>query len=77
LNGFLLDENLPQGLMFVPSLPITHSSSLGVSPSDTHLWEHARAHRLVIAKMWPQVEALLPAHKLVCIYSDRIESFRD
>jgi predicted nuclease of predicted toxin-antitoxin system len=114
LNGFLLDENLPQGLMFVPSLPITHSSSLGVSPSDTHLWEHARAHRLVIitkdadfshrimlstpppwivhlrfgnlrlkefhallAKMWPHVEALLPAHKLVCIYSDRIESFRD
>ena len=31
----------------------------------------------LLAKMWPHVQALLPAHKLVCVYADRIESFRD
>jgi len=31
----------------------------------------------LLAKVWPQVEALLPAHKLICVYHDRIESFRD
>jgi predicted nuclease of predicted toxin-antitoxin system len=31
----------------------------------------------LLAKMWPRVEALLPAHKLICIYRDRIEAFRD
>lgn len=25
--------------------------------------------------VWPQVESLLPAHKLVCVYRDRIEAF--
>lgn len=114
MNGFLLDENLPQRLTFTPSLPITRSATLGISPSDTLLWEYGRAnglaivtkdsdfsHRIMLstpppwivhlrfgnlrlkdfhallAKMWPHVEALLPAHKLVCVYADRIESFRD
>jgi predicted nuclease of predicted toxin-antitoxin system len=114
LNGFLLDENLPRRLTFTPSLPITHSDALGVRPSDTLVWEHARTHALAIitkdadfshrimlstsppwivhlrfgnlrlrdyhallAKIWPSIEALLPAHKLVCVYSDRLESFRD
>ena len=27
-----------------------------------------------LARVWPQVEALLPAHKLVNVYRDRIES---
>ena len=31
----------------------------------------------LLAKMWPHIEALLPAHKLICVYRDRIESFRD
>jgi predicted nuclease of predicted toxin-antitoxin system len=31
----------------------------------------------LMAKMWPHIEALLPANKLVCVYGDRIESFRD
>jgi predicted nuclease of predicted toxin-antitoxin system len=114
LKGFLIDENLPRRLTFAPSLPVTLSDVLGVSPSDTAIWQHARAHSLVIvtkdadfshrimlstpppwivhlrfgnlrrkdfhallARMWPHVEALLPAHKLICIYADRIESFRD
>jgi len=114
LNGFLIDENLPSRLTFTPSLPVTLSGSLGVSPSDTALWNHARENSLVIvtkdadfshrimlstappwivhlrfgnlrrkdfhvllAKMWPHVQALLPAHKPVCDYADRIESFRD
>jgi len=35
------------------------------------------AFHALLAKMWPHVEALLPAHKLVCVYSDRVEAFRD
>jgi predicted nuclease of predicted toxin-antitoxin system len=31
----------------------------------------------LLAKVWPRIEALLPAHKLICVYRDRIESFRD
>ena len=31
----------------------------------------------LLAKMWPHIEALLPTHKLICVYRDRIESFRD
>ena len=31
----------------------------------------------LLAKVWPQVEALLPAHKLVTVHADRIESVRD
>jgi len=27
-----------------------------------------------LAKVWPQVETLLPAHKLVNVYADRIEA---
>jgi predicted nuclease of predicted toxin-antitoxin system len=114
LNGFLFDENLPGRLSFTPSLPVTFSGSLGQSPSDGVLWDHARAHALAIvskdadfsdrimlgspppwvvhlrfgnlrladyharlAKVWPNVEALLPANKLVCVYADRIEAFRD
>jgi predicted nuclease of predicted toxin-antitoxin system len=114
LNGLLLDENLPRRLTFVPSLPVTFSDSLGVSPPDSALWNHARDGSLVIVtkdadfsdrimisvpppwivhlrfgnlrrkdfhalltKMWPRVEALLPAHKLICVYRDRIEAFRD
>jgi predicted nuclease of predicted toxin-antitoxin system len=31
-------------------------------------------HRF-LASVWPQVESLLPTHKLVCIYVNRIEAF--
>ena len=31
----------------------------------------------LLAKMWRGIEALLPSHKLICVYRDRIESFRD
>ena len=27
-----------------------------------------------LARIWPQVESLLPAHKLVNVYADRIEA---
>lgn len=114
MTGFLFDENLPSRLTFVPSLPVNPSTSLGASPSDLALWEHARQHAMVIvtkdadfsdrimlsspppwivhlrfgnlrrrayhallAKVWPDVEALLPAHKLICVYADRIEAFGD
>lgn len=28
-----------------------------------------------LALVWPRVEVLLPSHKLVCVYADRIEAF--
>lgn len=31
-------------------------------------------HRF-LAAVWPRVESLLPANKLVCVYADRIEAF--
>jgi predicted nuclease of predicted toxin-antitoxin system len=114
LTGFLFDENLPWRRSFVPSLPVTITTALGASPTDSTIWNHARGHSLVIvtkdadfshrimlstpppwivhlrfgnlrrkeyhallAKMWPHIEALLPVHKLICVYADRIEAFRD
>ena len=112
VTGYLLDENLPARLTFAPSLPVSHASDLGGNPTDSQLWDHARAHQLVIvtkdvdfsdrilvsqpppwivhlrfgnlrraafhqflAAVWPKIESLLPDHKLVCVYADRIESF--
>ena len=114
MKGFLFDENLPRRLMFTPSFSVLWTDSIGKSPSDTTLWNHAQNQSLVIvtkdadfsdrimqsapppwivhlrfgnmrrkdyhaflAKVWPRVESLLPAHKLICVYHDRIESFRD
>ncbi len=114
MNGFLLDENLPRRLTFNPSLPVTSTVSLGESPTDTAIWEHASDQRLVIvtkdpdfsarvlltssrpwvvhvrfgnlrsaafhellARLWPEVESRLPMHKLICLYSDRIEAIAD
>ncbi len=31
-------------------------------------------HRF-LASVWPRIEAMLPASKLICVYSDRIETF--
>lgn len=110
MKGFLFDQNLPSRLTFTPLLPVVRSTSLGPSPADTALWNHARQERLVIvskdadfsdriivstpppwvvrlrfgnmrrreyhallARVWPQVEALLKTHKLVNVYADRIE----
>ena len=36
-----------------------------------------KEYHALLAKMWPRVEGLLPAHKLICVYRDRIEAFRD
>lgn len=48
MKGFLFDENLPVRLRFSPKLPLTHAAALGGNPSDTQLWEFARANRLAI-----------------------------
>lgn len=34
----------------------------------------AEFHRF-LTSVWPQVESLLPANKLICVYTDRIEAF--
>lgn len=111
MKGWLLDQNLPARLTFVPALPVTPAISLGTNPTDSDLWIYAREHELaivtkdadfsgriildtpppwivhlrfgnlrrrefhaVLARVWPQVESLLPAHKLVNVYFDRLES---
>ena len=33
-----------------------------------------REFHAVLTRAWPQVEALLPAHKLVNVYADRVEA---
>lgn len=113
MNGFLLDENLPERLTFMPSLPVIPARSFGVNPTDSELWQQAKDGELVIvtkdtdfsdrilvstpppwivhlrfgnmrraafhqflASVWPQVEALLPLNKLICVYSDRVEAFQ-
>ena len=112
MNGFLIDENLPGRLTFVPSLPVVSSSrAIHRSAGDSELWELAREQELAIvtkdadfsdrilvnapppwvvhlrfgnmrrrdfhlllARLWPRIEALLPEHKLVVVYEDRIEA---
>ena len=112
MKGFLLDENLPTRLTFAPSLPVNRARDFGGNPTDSELWDLAKANQWVIitkdtdfsnrilvstsppwivhlrfgnmrrrefhrffASVWPQVESLLPAHKLVCVYTDRLEAF--
>lgn len=48
MKGLLIDENLPLPTALPTSLTITHSRQLGPQPSDAELWEHARAHDLLI-----------------------------
>jgi len=111
LNGFLLDENIPNRFSFIPKLPIIHAREIGESLSDTALWEYARAHEFVIvtkdadfshrvmvfgpppriihlrvgnirrkdfheflARVWSEIETLLPENKLINVYLDRIEA---
>lgn len=48
MTGYLLDENLPETLVLPATLPVQHVHSLGRSVSDSSVWEHAKAHDLVI-----------------------------
>jgi len=34
-------------------------------------------YHVLLAKIWPNIEALLPAHKLICVCHNRIEAFCD
>ena len=36
-----------------------------------------REYHAVLARVWPQIEALLPAHKLLIVHADRIEAVKD
>ena len=31
---------------------------------------------VLLARLWPHIEALLPEHKMVAVYEDRIEAVR-
>jgi len=35
-----------------------------------------RDYHALLARVWPRVEALLPAHKLINVFADRIEAVR-
>ena len=35
------------------------------------------AFEAILASVWPRVTSLLPSHKLIRVYADRIESVRD
>ena len=48
MTGYLLDENLPLDPRCTSTLPITHVNDLGVSPTDTAIWNHAKANDLAI-----------------------------
>lgn len=48
MKGFLFDENLPRHLTFKPSLPVLHATDRGSKPSDSALWDYARATDLAI-----------------------------
>lgn len=48
MRGFVLDENLPRRIRFVPRLPLIHVSDLGQSLTDSSLWEYARVNEYVI-----------------------------
>jgi predicted nuclease of predicted toxin-antitoxin system len=112
VKGFVLDENVPHRLAFVPSLPVASIvSALGRSCDDSELWEFASKRKLAIitkdadfsdrilvstpppwvihlrfgnlrrrdyhallVRLWPRVEAMLPDHKLIAVYQDRIEA---
>ena len=34
-------------------------------------------YHALLAKMWPNIEALRPSHKLICAYQDHIEAASD
>jgi predicted nuclease of predicted toxin-antitoxin system len=36
-----------------------------------------RDYHAVLAKVWPRIEALLPAHKLLIVHADQIEAVKD
>ena len=48
MNGILFDANVPSRLRFKPKLPLLALSAVGTNPTDTEIWNYARAHRLVI-----------------------------
>ena len=48
MTGFLLDENLPNNLLFSPSLPVKHVRELGQSLADKDIWTYAKENHLII-----------------------------
>jgi predicted nuclease of predicted toxin-antitoxin system len=48
MNGFLIDENLPNHLTVGAGRLVLHVRDLGLSLSDSEVWDHARANDLVI-----------------------------
>ena len=48
MKGFLFDENLPENLIFSPSLPIVHVRAIGAMMNDSAIWAHAKRNDLAI-----------------------------
>ena len=47
MRGFLFDQNLPSKILFNPSLPVHHVTEIGLNPTDTEIWNHARQNSLI------------------------------
>lgn len=48
MKGWLLDQNLPARLLFVPALPVVAAIELGPNPTDSEIWSYAMRHHLAI-----------------------------
>ena len=70
-NGYAIvtkDTDFSNRIMLTTSPPwVIHLRIGNVRRRDFHTF---------LARVWPQIEALLPAHKLINVYADRIEAVR-
>jgi predicted nuclease of predicted toxin-antitoxin system len=48
MKGYYFDRNVPQRLKFTPALPIIAGEENGENPSDSEVWNFAKANDLVI-----------------------------
>jgi predicted nuclease of predicted toxin-antitoxin system len=48
MKGYFFDENLPNRIPVPTAFPIRTTKDVGPSPSDTAVWEYARANELAI-----------------------------
>jgi predicted nuclease of predicted toxin-antitoxin system len=46
--GFIIDENMPEGIPVSRAVPVAHAAALGSSISDSYIWDVARRDSMVI-----------------------------
>ena len=48
MKGIIIDENLPASLVLPTSIKVNHALTLGLSPTDTEIWDYAKENDLII-----------------------------